>query len=124
MVVLGAGVALWAGPSVALAEPAAGVALLATTGWAAYALWPRLRRPAADRFTERFDTLVLLRESFRQGVMGRQAVLSTLHGLEAEILGARRASMSLEEEEHLRTAPPREFRAWVDGRLAELEKAS
>jgi hypothetical protein len=124
LVVATAGVAVWAGPNVGVAEPAAGAALLTAAVLVLLAVLPRVRRNRGAFREEHFDTLVLLRESFQQGVMGRQAILSTLAGLEAEVFGARRSTLTLEEEERLRTSSARVFRTWVDGRLNELERAS
>ena len=124
--IVGAGalVALWAGRNLAVAEPAAGAALGAAAVLVLLAILPRLRTSSGTAREEAYDSLVLLRESFRQGVMGRQAILSTLGGLEAEVFGSRYATLSLEEEERLRTSSPRAFRKWVDERLAQLERAS
>ena len=124
--IVGAGalVALWAGRNLAVAEPAAGAALGAAAVLVLLAILPRLRMSSGTAREEPYDSLVLLRESFRQGVMGRQAILSTLGGLEAEVFGSRYATLSLEEEERLRTSSPRAFRKWVDERLAQLERAS
>ncbi|MCI4354403.1 MAG: hypothetical protein L3K06_03455 [Thermoplasmata archaeon] len=124
VVVLGAAAAFFAGPNLAVAEPAAAAALLAAAVLVSLTVVPRVRAPSAVFRETHYDTLVLLRESFRQGVMGRAAILSTLSGLEAEVFGSRRASLTLEEEDGLRRASPRAFRAWVDARLTELERAS
>jgi hypothetical protein len=121
---IGAGVAVWAGPNAGVAEPAAGIALLATAVLATLVLLP-FRRPAdAGSWGSSPNPLALLRDSSRQGILGRPAILSSLVGLETDVFGPRRALLSLEEEEHLRKVSAREFRAWVDGRLAELERAS
>jgi hypothetical protein len=119
-----AAVAVWAGANVGVAAPAAAAALVAALAWTLLTIAPRVRPASATYREEHYETLVLLRESFRQGVMGRQAILSALGGLEAQVFGSRRATLSLDEEDRLRTASARVFRDWVEGRLSDLERAS
>ena len=127
---LGAGVALavavslWAGPNLASAAPAAAAAIVLAAALVAPGILRRVRpRPASVRITD-FDSLVGLRNAFQKGTLGRQEILATLTGLEANLLGARREVVSLEQEERLRRVPSGEFRKWVDGRLDELERVS
>jgi len=117
-------IALWAGPNLAVAEPAAGAALLLTTAWAVGSLFPRLRRPVRSISSAPYDSLTMLGQAFQEGAMGRQTILATIGTLETEVFGGRRVLLSVEEERHLVGAPPAEFLAWVNARLSALERAS
>ncbi len=118
------GIALWAGPNVDLAAPAATVACLAAVALAAGPLVDRLRPERLPEPPVEADTLVRLGASFREGVLGRRSILATLGGLELAALGRSYHPLGLEEEEKLVAATPAEFRRWVEGRLAELERLS
>jgi hypothetical protein len=117
-------VALWAGPNVAVAEPAAAVAIVLGAGALAVEVLPRLRRlePAAD--PARFERIASMGELFEAGAMGRQTILSTIGALESEVFGSRREPLTLDDEIRLTKAPAKEFREWVDAHLSALERAS
>jgi hypothetical protein len=66
--------------------------------------------------------LVLLRESFQSGPMGRQAIVSTVASLEQSRTGGTQARMSPDEERRLVMADPAEFRAWLEAHLERLER--
>jgi len=118
------GVAVWAGPNAAVAVPAAGLAVAGVALLAALSFVGRLR-PSRTLFRppER-ATLVLLREGFRSGPLGRQSIITALGGLDASIRGPRRAPVSMDEESRIREMPSADFRRWVETRLAELERES
>ena len=118
------GAAIWAGPNVAVAEPAAAVAVLLGAAWMALEILPRLRRLAPASDPARFERLDSPGEIFVDGAMGRQTIIATINGLESEVFGAHRVPLSLDDEIRLSRAPQREFRAWVDARLTELEAAT
>ncbi|MCI4360468.1 MAG: hypothetical protein L3J91_02085 [Thermoplasmata archaeon] len=125
LLILGAvGLALYAGPNVGLAQPAAAAALAFTALWAIVALLPRLRWSRGWTAPAGFDRLSLLTDALEQGQLGRQTVLSTIASLESEVLGSRGLTLTLDQEIQLARSPPAVFRAWVDARLTELEKAS
>jgi hypothetical protein len=116
--------AVAAGPDLTAATAAALVALAAAAGAAALGLRPtRTPRPAPVAPPES-DSLILLREAFRSGALGRRAILSTLRGLERDLGGDIRPPPSLDQERALMDAPPERFRAWVDERLDALEASA
>jgi hypothetical protein len=116
--------ALWAGPNLAVAEPAAAVAVALGAAWMALEILPRLRRLTPPVDPTRFDRVDSLGEIFEEGAMGRQTIIATINGLESEVFGVRRLPLSLDDEIRLSRAPAKEFRAWVDARLTELELAT
>jgi hypothetical protein len=66
--------------------------------------------------------LVILRESFESGPIGRQAIVSTVASLEQARTGSTVARMSPDEERRLVTSDLPKFRAWLDARLEQLER--
>lgn len=67
-------------------------------------------------------SLVVLRESFQSGPLGRQAIVSTVASLEQTRTRGLEPRMSPDEERRLVASPPDEFRAWLDARLEILER--
>jgi len=125
LIVAVAGIAaIWAGANVAVAEPAAAIAIGVAALWMALAILPRLRRSGPSVHPAQFDRLVLLNETVEEGAMGRQTIIATISGLESEVFGSRRAGLTLDEELRLSRAPPQEFREWADRHLTELEGAT
>ena len=61
--------------------------------------------------------LVVLRESYQSGPLGRQAIVSTVASLEQTRTRGAEARMSPDEERRLIASPLEEFRAWLDERL-------
>jgi len=70
------------------------------------------------------SSLVLLRESFRSGPLGRQAILATVVSLERAGSGEEFGRLSPDEERRLVAADPATFRAWLDERLTTLEQGT
>ncbi|MCI4325899.1 MAG: hypothetical protein L3K00_08505 [Thermoplasmata archaeon] len=66
--------------------------------------------------------LVILRESFESGPIGRQAIVSTVASLEQARTGSVVARMSPDEERRLVASDLPKFRAWLDARLEQLER--
>jgi hypothetical protein len=66
--------------------------------------------------------LVILRESFESGPIGRQAIVSTVASLEQARTTSVVARMSPDEERRLVAADLPTFRAWLDARLEQLER--
>lgn len=122
--VVGIGIAVWAGPNTEVAAPAAALGLLAAVVWAARSLDRHRTRSLPARLDDAGPEADLLRSGFRTGPIGRAAVLATLAGIEADLLGPARRGLTLEEEQQLLAAPPDRFRSWVEERLAVLEAAS
>jgi hypothetical protein len=122
--VVAVGVALWAGPNLAVAEPAAAAAIALVALEVALALRPRLRRSGPWLDPAVFAPPDLPGLVIEEGAMGRQTIIATISGLEAEVFGAQRRGLSLDEEMQLARAPPRQFREWVDRHLTDLEQAT
>jgi hypothetical protein len=120
----GSGIALWAGPNLDVAVPAAATGVACAVALALLGFARQVRVPKGADVLGEYDSFLLLRSAFQKGLLGRAAIMASIAGLEAELLGPRRNVRSLDEEEALRTASPREFVGWVDGRLNELEAAS
>jgi hypothetical protein len=70
------------------------------------------------------SSLVLLRESFRSGPLGRQAIIATVVSLERAGAGGGFGRLSPDEERRLVAADPATFRAWLDERLTTLEEGT
>jgi hypothetical protein len=117
-------VAVWAGDNTGVAVPAAAAAVLGIALLASMSFAGRIRPTRSTFRPPERATLVLLRESFRSGPLGRQSIITTIGGLDASIRGSRRAVVSMDEESRIREMPPSEFRQWVETRLSELEQES
>ncbi|HEV8049050.1 MAG TPA: hypothetical protein VGP88_00480 [Thermoplasmata archaeon] len=68
------------------------------------------------------SSLVLLREAFRSGPLGRQAIIASVVSLEQGTTGATLRRLDPEEERRLVASDPAAFRAWLDQRLTRLEQ--
>jgi hypothetical protein len=66
--------------------------------------------------------LVLLRESFESGPIGRQTIVSTVTSLEQAHAGFASLRMTPDEERRLISIDIGKFRAWLDEHLDRLEK--
>lgn len=85
-------------------------------------LAPAVRHPYAPVPPMVGATLVLLRDSFRSGPLGRQAIVATVVSLEHHGAAAAAPGMNPDEERRLIALDPPAFRAWLDGRLDRLEQ--
>jgi hypothetical protein len=108
----------------ALVQPLALLAIVFASGGGALALIPRVRWQRALPPPAEVDSLILLRDAFHSGELGRYRILTTLRLLERELLGASALSASPDDERALARMPPDEFRRWLDRRLATLEASS
>ena len=103
---------------------ATGLAALGA-GFAAFGgiLWvgPTVRHRYAPPPSLAGSTLALLRDSFRTGQLGRQAIVATVVSLERDT-GLAREGMNPEEERRLTRLDAAGFRTWLDGRLERLER--
>jgi hypothetical protein len=84
-------------------------------------LYPNVRHPVSDEPPLVGSPLVLLRDAFRSGPLGRQAIIATVVSLEASGRTTGAMGMSPDEERRLIQLDPRAFRAWLDDRLTRLE---
>ena len=122
--VAGTALALWASSNVTVGGSAAALAIAAVSLLAFRAIVERVRLPRRPPAVPEYDSMILLRDSFRSGVLGRQAILTTVGGIEARVRGGGRRLLSLEEEERLKGASSEQFRSWVLRRVEELERES
>jgi hypothetical protein len=91
---------------------AAGLALLVA---------PSVRHRSAPVPDPVGSPLVQLRESFRSGPLGRQALIASVVSLEHRAADGSFGRLSPDEERRLVASPPETFRAWLDARLDALE---
>ena len=103
---------------------ATGLAALGA-GFAAFGgiLWvgPTVRHRYSPPPSLAGSTLALLRDSFRTGRLGRQAIVATVVSLERDT-GLAREGMDPDEERRLTGLDAASFRAWLDARLDRLER--
>ena len=67
--------------------------------------------------------MVRLREAFRSGPLGRQAIIASVVSLERNTTGgASLRRLDPEAERRLVASDPATFRAWLDDRLSRLEE--
>lgn len=125
-----AGLALAAGAIawLAYADPslAAGAAAIATGAGAICAVGLLASRARWERWTlpPRIpDPRARLRDAFRSGALGRQAILAEIRGLE-HAAGAIPGTVDSEAERQLLAAPTSVFLDWVEQHLAALERAT
>jgi hypothetical protein len=84
-------------------------------------LAPNVRHPHSEEAPIVGSPLVLLRDAFQSGPLGRQAIIATVVSLEASGRSSGATGMSPDEERRLIQLDPRAFRAWLDERLTRLE---
>lgn len=124
LLVVGLSVALWAGGNVATAVPAAALAAAAAAGLAAQELWPKVRRTVTPRPLPSGDPLIALRDAFTSGRLGRQTIVATIATLHRELGHGTLSRVTADEERRLLDLPSGEFRMWVDGEVARLERGT
>jgi hypothetical protein len=106
------------GIATALAAGAAGVA----GGGLLVLLLPAIRRRHSAELPLVGAPLLLLRESFESGPIGRQTIVTTVNSLEQANAGTTPHRMTPDEERHLIAVSPAKFRAWLDEHLERLEQ--
>ncbi|MGI0131592.1 MAG: hypothetical protein ACREDK_00610 [Thermoplasmata archaeon] len=124
VVIVGLAAAGWAGGNLSTAVPAATLAAIAAAALAAQELWPKVRRPVAPLPPLSGDPLVALRDAFTTGRLGRQTIVATIATLHRELGHGTLAHTSAEDERRLLDLPASEFRAWVEGEVARLERGT
>ncbi|HXQ94376.1 MAG TPA: hypothetical protein VN864_04310 [Thermoplasmata archaeon] len=68
------------------------------------------------------SSLIRLREAFRSGPLGRQAIIASVVSLERNSTGGSLRRLDPEAERRLVASDPATFRAWLDDRLSRLEE--
>jgi hypothetical protein len=68
------------------------------------------------------SSLLLLREGFRSGPLGRQAIIASVVSLEQGTTYGSLRRLDPDEERRLVACDARTFRAWLDERLTRLER--
>jgi hypothetical protein len=118
------GIALWAGPNVAVAVPAAVFAIImGVLVGVSRALRPAGPAPVEVEVPET-TTLVVLESALTSGPLGRAYVLSLLDGLERRLRDRNAPIRPESEQQRLVRGSNAAFRAFVDQRLTELERES
>jgi len=118
------GISIWAGPNLAVALPAAIVAVIAVLllVWAAIGQRTRHVSSAAAAFDT--NPMERLQAAFRTGAIGRSLVIAELDGLDRSLRHDSSLGVSPHAEQNLLRASEEDFRRYVRNRLQELEKDS
>jgi hypothetical protein len=115
------GLAIWAGPNIPLALPAAALAIL-FLGLLFLLAWsdsePR-RRPTTPRVWE--PDVSRLRTAIRSGPLGREEIVTTLDRVERMGPTPDLPTRGVDEMDRLTHVSPQEFRSYLRRRIEELE---
>jgi len=114
------GVAATANPGLEVELAVAGTALAAFGG--VLVLWPSVRHRYAPAPPVVGATLMLLRDAFRSGPLGRQAIVAAVVSLEHRRDPSAAVGMNPDEERRILALDSRGFRSWLDERLDRLER--
>jgi hypothetical protein len=115
------GIAVWAGPNLALAIPAAAIAVFLAAVLFAFALndsWGEGARRGPPRAR---PEVFRLRAALRSGPMGREALVATLDRVERSGPTPDLPKRTAEEIAQIVDLSPTEFRAYLRSRLDDLE---
>jgi hypothetical protein len=118
------GVALAAGPNLAIAVPAAGVAVLAAAIYLADAVRDRARAPARAAFAPVASDPDRVATAFRSGRFGRREIVKILDRLERDAPRSTSPVRAAPEIDALADLPPEEFERYVRARVEALEAES
>ncbi|MCI4321378.1 MAG: hypothetical protein L3K18_03450 [Thermoplasmata archaeon] len=113
-------VAATANPGLEVELAVSGVALASIAG--VLVLSPSVRPRYAPAPQVIGSTLVLLRDSFRSGPLGRQAIVAAVVSLEHRRDPSAAVGMNPDEERRIMTLDAVRFRSWLDERLDRLER--
>ena len=114
-------VAAIAGANETTAIPAAGGAAVAVGLFAVLTVLPRTRLPRALLPELERDSLVALRQAFREGALGRQRIAFAIAELEREAYGRAGPHSADDAIRQPEAQAPEAFRTWVEERVTELE---
>ncbi|MFZ1023956.1 MAG: hypothetical protein WAN87_07470 [Thermoplasmata archaeon] len=118
------GVAVWAGPNLAVAVPAAVLAIvMGVLVGVSRALRPSGPTPVEVEVPET-TALVVLESALTSGPLGRAYVLTLLDGLERRLRDRNAPIRPEAEQQRLVRGSDAAFRAFVEKRLTELERES
>ena len=120
----GSAFAFYAGADVGAALLGATIAIVAAAVAGISVLSGQVRRPARPNIPTPSDSFVPLREAFRTGRLGRQAVIATLRSLERDMLGPAGRLLPFDQEQQLLLLTPKEFREWAVARMRILEAST
>jgi hypothetical protein len=114
-------IAIWAGPNLTIAIPAAAFATLAG-GLLFVGAWLELEEGARRRTPSRWEPDVFrLRSAMRSGPLGREEIVTTLDRVERMGPTPDLPARSPQQMELIVRLPPAEFRKYLRGRLDDLE---
>lgn len=115
------GIAIWAGPNLSIAAPAAAFATLAA-GLLLVGAWLDTREGEQRRFRPRSEPeMFRLRSALRSGPLGREELVTTLDRVERMGPSPDLAPRTPQQMEHLVRLSPPEFREYLRSRLDDLE---
>jgi hypothetical protein len=117
------GVAVWADTNLAVAIPAAGLAL-AVTGLLFVEAWVAVRPPAPSRAERPATPRDTFRATFRSGRLGRERLIGELDRLEREGPNPGLPVRDAAEVDRLVRLSPTDFREYLRRRLDALEANS
>jgi hypothetical protein len=118
------GVAVWAGPNLAVAVPAAVIAIaMGVLVGVSQAVKPSGPAPVEVEVPET-TSLVVLESALTSGPLGRAYVLSLLDGLERRLRDRNAPMRSEADQQRLVRGSDAAFRTFVEKRLTELERES
>jgi hypothetical protein len=121
LAVVATGLAIWAGPNLTFAVPAAATALIAAALlFVEIAARPTLATPRAEAPTRR-STPNDVRAALTSGRFGRERLVVLLDRLERAGPNPELGLLSVPELRSILAMSPREFRGYLDRRLAYLE---
>ncbi|MGA8542652.1 MAG: hypothetical protein WB947_03815 [Thermoplasmata archaeon] len=119
--IVATGIAIWAGPNLAIALPAAGLAVLAP-GLLFAGSWLDAEERRGRRAATGFRPEVFrLRSAIRSGPLGREELVTTLDRIERSGPTPNLRPRTVDEMHALIRVSPSEFRAYLRGRLDDLE---
>ncbi len=121
---VGSGVAVWAGPNLAVAVPAAVLAIaMGVVVGVSRVVGVPVAEPVRVEIPET-TSLVVLEKALTSGPLGRAYVLELMDGLERKLRDRNAPVRAAAERQRLLRSPDPVFRAFVEKRLAELELES
>jgi hypothetical protein len=123
--VFATGLAIWAGPNLTIAVPAAVAAVAIGVGVGIWrALKPAPPATATSALPKEPTPLLDLEGALHSGALGRDYVLILLDTLDRRLRDRNLPKRAEKERQRLLSGPDAAFRAYVEGRVTELERES
>ena len=116
--------AVIAGPNEATAVAVASLAALTVSGFAGLSMMERTRFRRRTFVLPESDSLVGLRQAFREGPIGRQRIAAAVAELERGGFGRRDSGTDAEMVLRPERQDAARFRRWVEERVDDLERST